>query len=721
MSAYRTMPAAYAAPPAPAFTAEDFLRLVQARKTLILRVAAGVFVLALLTALILPTVYASSAVVILDQRKNNVTDLSAVLSQLPADPATVQNEIQVLTSRDLAAQVVANLKLYNDPEFNPKLRRTGTAAFLRLLDPRNGPASATTNFNLHERDRVIDIFLKHLSAESIGLSTAITVTFRAHEAQKAARIANAVADAYVQGQIATKINATNSANQWLNKRTHDLEHQIENQEAAIQAYKAQNNLNDTGPGNSLADQQMAGISAQIVQARSDVAEKQATYDRVNALVKGGNTADVSEVVASPLISQLRAQEAELIRTESELSTKYGPLHPKMQAVEAQRRDLDAKITQEAKRVAGLSANSLAVAKAHLASLQGSLKEAENQAMRQNMARVKLQAMQADTSSTRTMYESFVSRLRSVQDQDQVQVPEGRVISRASVPLSPASPKRTLIVLASIPVGLLLGLLSALLAERFTPVPKLYPPPRPPGRFYFSPVQKGTVPPRTAGPVAIWNSLPILAEIPGGLTLRTIDHVIDWPQSGFSHAMGTLVCQLESRGHGAGVIALTAADTGESKAAIAVALARAAGTRGKKVVLLDSDLHNPLAARAMRAPITAGLRDVLSSATPLNTALAKDPRSNTFVLANYGRNPAQAQMFGSKEMARLIKILRENCDLVIIDSGNALAGPESALLARLADATVLITRREIMGTPQTAKAIRILQSANAAPIGVVVAS
>ena len=718
MSVYQTLPAAYAAPPAPAFTADDLLRLVRRRKTIILRVAFGVVLLAVIAVLLLPTVYSSSAQIMLDQRKNNVTDLSAVLSQLPSDPATVQNEIQVLTSRGLAARVINRLKLYDDPEFNSALPQSGFH-LTALLDPSSWFAAGKPAIaDQRSRDKIIDGFLKHLSAEAVGLSTTITITFKAREADKAARIANAIADAYVSGQIDTKVDVTNATMAWLNKRIHDLAQQIQSQEAAIQTYKAQNNLNDAGAGNSLADQQMSGISAQIVQARSDLAEKQATYNRVMAMVHAGNGADVSEVVASPLIVQLRTQQADLIRNESELAAKYGPLHPKMQAVEAQKRDLDEKIAEEVGRVAGASANDLAVAKAHLASLQASLGGAEHLAMTQNMARVKLNAMEANATSTRTMYESFVSRLRGSQDQDQIQAPEGRIISRAPIPNAPSSPKRTLIVGASIPAGLLLGLLAALLVERFAPAPRLFLA-QPKMREAFTPAQNSFAPPRS-WPLTVWGGLPVLAEIPGIASLRAVDYIIDRPQCAFSAALKALVHQLDSRGQGAGVIALTAAELSENRSSIAVSLARAAAALGKKVVLLDSDPRNPQAARAMGVAGNAGLLDVLSAATPLKTALAKDPRSNVFVLTNPRRTAAPAAMFASRQMAHLIAVLRDSCDLVVIDCGSALAGPEAALLARLADATLLVTSRATMGAPQTAKAIQILQSAAAAPIGVVVA-
>ena len=102
MSPYRsasTYLTSYAPPPAPpaGFQLGDLLRILSARRALITRVTLAAIVLATLFAFMLPNQYTSSAVVMLDQRRNNVTDLSAILSQLPADPATLQNQIQIIT------------------------------------------------------------------------------------------------------------------------------------------------------------------------------------------------------------------------------------------------------------------------------------------------------------------------------------------------------------------------------------------------------------------------------------------------------------------------------------------------------------------------------------------------------------------------------------------------------------------------------------------------
>ena len=121
------------------------------------------------------------------------------------------------------------------------------------------------------------------------------------------------------------------------------------------------------------------------------------------------------------------------------------------------------------RLAASAANDVMTAKAHLNSLQASLGGTEGTAHSQNMARIQLQAMESNAASTRTMYEAFVQRLRQAQGQDDIQTPESRIISGASVPLHPAAPKRGLIFVASIPLGLLLGVLAALLVEKLGPL------------------------------------------------------------------------------------------------------------------------------------------------------------------------------------------------------------------------------------------------------------
>lgn len=676
-----------------AFYLNDVTRVANARWKLIRNVTLGVLALTLIALFLIPSMYSSSALVLLDPRKNNITELSAVLSDMPTDPSSVQNQIQVLTSRDLAAQVIDRLDLMDDPEFNPP-------PSIIPADPRdwfaasdaNGPDADTLRFNA-----AVDRFLKHLSVQGMGLSTTIELSFVSRDPDKSARIANAIVDAYVEQQLATKYDAIHRTTQWLLQRIHLLAQQVQMDEAAVQKYKAENGLNDTANGTPLVDQQLGGISQQLVQARADLAAKTASYDRIQQLVQQGHTADVSQIVSSPLIVQLREQQAEAIRNEAEFTTRYGPRHPKRIAAESQLRDLDAKVAQEVDRLAGSAANDVAVARAQVNSLAGSLRQTENESTGQNLARVKLNALESNAASTRSMYEAFVTRLREAQDQDAVQMPDAHVISHASVPTQPSSPPRLLISLAAIPVALLLGLLAALIAERMElPVER---------------VQRV----RQVRAVDPLRGIRVVAQLPNGLAMHMADRVADQPMGPYALEMRALALRAPK------VVAITSAEPQEGKSTVAVALARAASQLGKRVVIIDGNLSSPRAAWVSGTGTPqAGLLEALRGTAPLSSTLAKDARSGAFILSPAQRTPDPRRVWSSPEMAKLIAHLRQNCDLVVLDSSN-LSAPEMPSVLSLSDAALVVARWNGAARPALSNALAQLSAAKYPPAGLVLVS
>jgi Mrp family chromosome partitioning ATPase len=453
---------------------------------------------------------------------------------------------------------------------------------------------------------------------------------------------------------------------------------------------------------------MVGISAQVVAARADLAQKQANASRVASLVGSGHAADASQVVASPLIVQLRTQEADLIRQESDYATKYGPKHPKMIAAEQQRRDLETKINEEVTRIAGAMQNDVAVARAQLGSLEGSLRGTEKQADVDNFARVKLKELEGNAESTRALYQTFLTRLRQLQDQDAIQDSDARVISRASVPLAPSSPKRMLIMAASVPAGLLLGLLIALLAEMVgAPVLLAVSSRRRPRRQ----------PQPARAPLRPYGGAPILAQIPNAHDAHAADYIVDYPMSAFSQTMDQIAARLAMQN--TRVIAVTSAQHGESKTAIAVALARAAARRGLRTVLIDADLRAPRAAQTMGiGGVKAGLYEATSGAVPLSRCLYKDSRSNALLLSTPRPLREPHMVLGSPAMSRLVAHLASTSDLVIVDTAPALSSNETPASARLADGVLMVVRQP---RPEVTGAIDAMQNNGAPPIGVLLAS
>jgi len=668
----------------PASMQADVVQLVQMvrkRWPLFRNVCLAVIGVAFLAVVFLPSIYSTSAVVMLEPRKNNVTEQSSVLSETPTDPASIQNQIQLLTSRDLAARVVEKLDLEDDPEFVGGSFSLNPLHWFARLPPNKRNSAA------------IGALLRHLSVSAVGLSTTITVTASSRDPVKAALIADTVVQTYLDMQAAIRLDVTQRTTDWLLDRIRQLGQQVQVAEANIQRYKNENSLTDTGSGGSLIDQQMAAISSQLVSAREDLAAKEAQDERIKALVESGHAADVSQIVSSPLIIQLREQQTDLIRQEAQFATRYGPRHPKMIAAENQKRDLDAKIAEEVTRIAGTVQNEVVVARAQVRSLEDSLQRAEAEAAGQNMARVKLQSLEANAASTRSMYEAFVSRLRETQGQDVFENVDARQISHAPVPASPSSPPRTLIAVAAAPAGLLFGLLAVLLAEK------------------FGPAANPDLRHRTPAP----RPVPVLAEMSAAAVQHCAQIAVDYPMSAPAQTLRGVALRVAARRPC--VIAVTSLDPRDGQSSFAMGLARATAQLGLRTILLDGNLRAPaVATRAGLVAPKAGWVDVLRGTARLSQSMQRDPRSPMLFMAGSAGGTDPRAIWASAAAGRLMAHLRRVCDVVIVDAIAIAPGGELPLIAGLSDALVVVTAPH----PGLQAALDHLKSTTTAPAGLVVA-
>ena len=305
-----TLPSQTAVPARP-FGFADVARVLRQQGRVVREVTLGFVVLVVVALIVWPSSYSTSAVVMLDPRRNNITDLSQVLTALPSDPASVQDQIQILMSRDLAAEVIERLHLAHDPEFNRALAPFPLGWFARGLSP---PAQYAT---------IIDTFSSIWMQSRRPVDRGLRDVFRAGAGEGSAHN-QPVVDAYIELQIEQKSEAARRTTRWLLQRIGELGRQVQLAEQEVQVYKAQNTLTDSGQGTqSLVEQQLSAINTQLVQARADRRRSRLTYDRVELLVRSGHAADVSQVVSSPLIVQLREQQADAIRNEADLASRYG--------------------------------------------------------------------------------------------------------------------------------------------------------------------------------------------------------------------------------------------------------------------------------------------------------------------------------------------------------------------------------------------------------------
>ena len=686
------------------FDINAFIRVLIVRRAVIIGTAALVIVLTAIVVFMLKPMYTATALVMLDQRKNNVEDVSAVLSGLPSDAASVQDQVQILKSLELSNRVVNKLHLEQDPEFNPS-GSAGVMSFLSYLNPfnwfpGNGNSDAASRGADAVHDKVVHNFLSRIDASPIGQSTAISISFESENAAKSASLANAVADAYVEDGLEAKFQATQKATQWLTERIAELSRQAQDADAAVQKYKAEHNITTTANGVSVVQQQTSDINAQLVLAKADLAEKEANYNSIAALARTGHAADSSLAVASPLISTLRSQETEIARQLADLSSKYLPGHPKILDLQAQKANIDAKIAEEVQRVVDSVRNEVSIASAHVSSLEASLKQLETQGAGQNQDQVQLTALQSNATSTRSMYEAFLGRLSQAQGQQGIQTPDARVISAAEMPSVPSSPKKGLALEVAAPAGIILGLIIAFMLER---------------------MDAGF---RTGAQVESLLGVPVLATVPEIRNLAqgsgAADHVIDKPLSAFAEAIRGLQLglSLSNVDTPPKVVIVTSSVPSEGKTTLAVSLARMAARSGLKTVVVDCDLRRPSVTKAFGdVKPERGLIEALTGVDTIENCFVKDIKTGMLILPVVKTPASPADILNSQAFQHLITGLRSTFDLVVVDSAPMLPVNDTKLIARLADAVLFVVRWETTPREASVNALRALADVRAAVSGI----
>ena len=691
------------------------LRVLRKRARVILAITLGLTALVMVGVFQMTPLYTGETLIILDQQKTRVVDAESVMSGLGGDSATVDSQVEILKSRSIARRVVDKLNLVNDPEFNSALR---PPSMLDWIDPRvwiSSLVSRAKDSGLTEEqkeeavtNRVVDALVGRTDISRRGLTYVMSLKFTSENPEKAAKIANALADTYVVDQLEAKFDATKKANEWLSSRLQTLRQQVEASERAVEIYRDKNGLQNVD-GVTINDQQLSELNAQLILAKTDLAEKQAKYQRAREIIaKGGSIESVADVVQSKTISDLRSKEADLARQQADLSSKYGPRHPAILNIDAQRKDIQRQIGREVQRIVGSIQNEAAIAQSRVDALQKNLNELKGTSNENNQAFIQMRELQREADANKAVYESFLNRYKETSQQGDLQTPDSRVISAATAPLYPSYPRKSLIGAVALVLSGMLGVGVALLLERLD------------NSLHTSQEVEETL------GFAHLVSLPLVPVERGadGKKMAPQDYLLAKPLSGYSESLRSLrsALALSNVDNPPKILLFTSALPSEGKTTTSVSFARAAAESGQRVLLIDCDLRHPSVHKAFGAVSPkVGLVEYLATKATMEEVLVSDQKSGLSYIpvASGSANPPDVLV--SQQMQRLLADARNAYDLVVLDSAPVLPVSDSRVLSRLADKTVYVVRWAETPKEAAVSGIRELKNFNADIAGVVLSA
>ena len=662
--------------------------------------------------------YTAMASVMMDFRDKAQPDFTSVLSGLAPDASLVDTEVESIRSRILAEKVVRSLDLATDPEFNGTLRevkgfaktRAKIRNSIRDIAGLEEPPTKEIPKDVIE-DGVVSAVLSNLGVGRKGLTYVIDVTFKSENPEKAALISNAFAQQYLTEQLDAKFDATSRVNNWLTERLNTLRSDLRESENAVEAYRTRTGLL-SAEGTSLTEQQISDINAQLIVQRSELSESTARLGSVRDQIARGASADsISEVLSSAVISDLRREQAQITGRMAELSTRYGSRHPEISKVVQELQDIDRQLEREINRIVASLETEVEVDRQRVSALEVALSDMKNKLDGNNRSQIRLRELEREAQGSQNLYNNFLERFKLTDGQDGIIEADARVVSKATLPFAPSSPKLKFNLVLAFVLATLLGLAAVVAAEIFDN-----------GLASAKEVQTdigvpflGFVPKINGGLRGALKRLLRLAKKPH-------DYIVEKPFSSYAEsyrAVRTSIQLGRNNGKPIQLVVFVSPNSGDGKTTSSLSLARLSSMSGSRTIVIDCDTRR----RGLSQSVTTTRKHdfakfIASDDTELDEYIERDLLSDTDIIAlSTGKNSSR-DLFGSRKFRNILDTLRERYDLIILDTPPVLPVAETRILANLADGVVITTRWRRTKKDSVILAKQILEDARANVIGLI---
>ena len=624
-----------------------------------------------------PTFVATASMVIDARKLQTLNPQTAASGAVNVDTSMVQTEMELLKSDNVSRAVINKLHLTEDPEFVGQPPGFIGALINRVHGLFASPSVVDEDQKQSQLAKsVLSSFSGKRLVTRVGQSYVMEINVQSVNPEKAAKIANAIAEAYIDDELNSKYEETRRASIWLQDRLKELRSQAAAQQQAVVDFRQKHNIVDTGTnGQLMNDQQLSQVNSQLILAQAATAEAKARYDRIQEVMKQDvPDASITDALNNQIIVKLRGEYLSLAGRMAIYSQKYGSDHLAVIALRTQMRELQHSIKDEMSKIEQSYKSDYEIALAREQSLHNSLGSAVSQTQVTNQAQVQLRELESAAQTSKALHDNFLQRYMEGVQQQSFPITEARLVGTADAPLSKSYPKTSLVLLIAVVGGAMLSFGIGALREVFDRVFRSSEQVEEELQVHclsLLPLIK-----TAAGSSPSVANLKVtetsLAHPAPSLLMRPqamFDLVLDQPFSNFSEALRTVKVTSDLSGILKAKKAMGILSTlpNEGKSTISANYAQLIAHGGSRALLIDADLRNPTLSRQLGYD-GPGLIDVLAGWKSLEDILLLDPRSGLrFLPAGPKSNmPHTNELLASDAMKKLISGLSETYDYLIID-------------------------------------------------------
>jgi len=429
--------------PAPAettaMTLSHYLSILSVRRKSIAAVLLAAVILVMGITMMLPKTYTASATLLIDVKLND--PLGGVALGQALLPETLQaymkTQAEIIAGERSARSVVAALKLNESTSFREKWQASGVADSVRY------------------EDWLIETLRKRLDVGPSRDSTVITVTFSDSDRATAAQVANAFSRAYLETDLALKVEPAQRSASFFDERTKAVREKLERAQARLSEFQRRRGMVANDEKLDIENARLADLSSQLTVLQSAAAE---------AEFKQRQSTSIQEVQNSPNVQALRGELSKAEARMSEVAAQFGPNHPQFQRQDEEVKALRQKLAVEMQQAANTVGASSRVSRQREEQVRAAYEAQRAKVVSMRAARDEAGLLLHDVDNAKKEYDAVLQRFGQTSLESKVTQTNATILNNATVPLYPSSPKVFLNLVLAIFLGVMGGVAFAVARE-----------------------------------------------------------------------------------------------------------------------------------------------------------------------------------------------------------------------------------------------------------------
>lgn len=416
----------------------QFLSILRARWWVVALVLGLTVATTLLVSLLLPRQYTATASVVVDFKPDPV---SAFAFGGGASPAYMATQVDIIRSERVAQRVVRNLKLNE----NPQVRQ-------QWLDETGGEGNIEV--------WLASVFQKQMDVVPSRESSVIAVSYKAPDPRFAAGLANAFAQAYIDTALELRTDPARLYSTFFENRAKEARETLEKAQSKVSAFQKQAGIIATDERLDVETARLNELSSQATMMQALLAESASRQ----AQAQGGQGDRMQEVLSNANVSQLKADISRAEAQLQQLATRLGDKHPQVEEAKASLAELRSRLEAETRKVTGSVTVSANINRQRLGEVQRALQAQRDKVLKMKAVRDEGLVLLRDAENAQRSYDALLQRFTQTSLEGQTTQSNINLLTQATPPLEPSSPRIVLNTLLSIFLGTLLAVGTALLLE-----------------------------------------------------------------------------------------------------------------------------------------------------------------------------------------------------------------------------------------------------------------